>query len=324
MNRMNTLVCVAAIASLGACFSACSRAAVDVAAGEHRDHGAQAHDDAGASELERLAFIPPGECVFSARLVCGNLQALLVDRFEVTRAQWRAWYEHSAPEKTADEDEQIASWTPDTDRWPATFLSLVEARAYAAARDMRLLTSREWIRVASGTNLQPWPWGPSAASAVSNTLELHLMRPVAVGTFEQGKTPQSVYDMIGNAWEWVDAPLSWSGAESSPALEWALGGSYLSKLRPLWDVDFDGHWTFNQRELDARTRASDIGLRCAADAKTYLWEHRRQWGASPAAHERLASVGRAWGRDAVPLLDELSTRADSAPGLTWLLEGARR
>jgi hypothetical protein len=321
-------------ACLCSCFAACSRdagggtleTAVDAAAALHE--GPRVPAEARATELERVAFVPPGECVFPPQLVCGNSEALLVDRFEVTRAQWRAWYENSGVERSPEANEQIASWTPDTDRWPATFVSLVEARAFAASRGMRLLTSGEWIRVASGTNLQPWPWGPSAAHAVSNTLELDLMRLVAVGTFEQGKTPQSIYDMVGNAWEWVDAPMSWPALAGSPGLEWAMGGSYLSKLRPLYDVEFDAdnrrRWTFNQRELDARARASDVGLRCAAVAKTYLWEHRREWDASPSARERMISVGKLWGRDAVPVLDELAARPDSVPGLAWLLEGARR
>jgi len=286
-------------------------------------------EETALGELEELAFLPPAECVFPAladpALVCANSEALLVDRFEITRSQWRAWCERNATECPSDMQAFVASWTADTDRWPATFMTWFEAREFAASRGMRLLTSQEWTRVACGPGRQPWPWGPSAASAVSNSLELELYRLVAVGTFEQGRTPEFVYDMIGNAWEWVESPMPMPAMETAAGLEWTMGGSYLSKLDRLYGLTRNGErWSFMHQDLDPRTRSSDVGLRCTADAKTYLLEHAGRFGTSSAAHKRLVAIGASWGRDAVPLLEELAARPAAAPALTWLLAGARK
>ena len=286
-------------------------------------------EESALGELEELAFIPPAECVFPAlagpALVCANSEALLVDRFEITRAAWRPWRERNAATMSSDEAAIVAAWTPDTDRWPATFMNLFEAREFAASRGMRLLTSQEWIRVACGPGRQPWPWGPSAASAVTNSLDLELYRPVAVGTFEQGRTPEFVYDMIGNVWEWVDTPMPWPAMETAAGLEWTMGGSYLSKLGRLYDLTPHGErWNFSHQDLDPRTRSCDVGLRCVADAKTYLLAHAARCGTSRAARGRLVAIGASWGRDAVPLLEDLAARPGAAPALAWLLDGARK
>lgn len=295
--------------------------------GEGMSEGGQA-----LAELERLAFVPPAECVFpplsGPPLACVTAEALLVDRFEVTRAEWRAWCERASDASSPALAENLAGWREETGHWPATFMTLSEARRFAAARGMRLLTSAEWIRVACGPGRQPWPWGPSAASAVANTLDLELYRPVPVGTFEQGRSPELVYDLIGNVWEWVEAPMPWPALETLSGLEWAMGGSHLSKLGRLYDrvTDAEGaqRWNFIHQDLDPRTRASDIGLRCAAEAKPYLRGHASDWGTSESVRRRLVAVGSSWGRDAVPVLEALADEAGAAPGLAWLLEGARQ
>jgi hypothetical protein len=299
-----------------------------------------ARSEQAVSELESLAFVAPAECVFpplaGPPLACVTTHALLVDRYEVTRGQWRAWRARTADAVPAVESEISATWRTETDDWPATFMTLFEARDFAAARGMRLLTSQEWIRVACGPGRHPWPWGPGSASAVANCLDLELYRPVAVGTFEQGRSPDFVYDLVGNVWEWVDAPMPWPALETPVGLEWAMGGSYLSKRDRLYDraSDSDGvqRWSFSHQELDPRTRSCDVGLRCAAEARAYLRLHAADWGAGEEVRRRLIAVGAAWGRQAVPLLEELTDgRARSSaggavfsPGLGWLLAGARR
>lgn len=279
-------------------------------------------------ELERLAFVPPGVCIFPALseplIVCGNDEALLVERFEVTRADWRRWFEQEAEQDPVLKG-FVATWTPESDDWPASFMTLDEARRFARSRGQRLLTAREWIRVASGTRPQLWPWGKNAASSVANTLELNLGRPVPVGTFEQGRTPTSIYDLVGNIAEWVEDPVSGYTTSLGRSTAWAMGGSFFSRPRVLSEIDASLNvWSFNREELDPAARSSGIGLRCAAPAAAYLWEQAANWGADARARDRLTAVGASWGRDAAAVLDALCQR-DSAPAaLRWLLEGARR
>ena len=281
------------------------------------------------AELERLAFVPAAECIFAAPsvppLVCSNGAALLVDRFEVRRGDWRRWYLAQGGRDPWFEAE-IARWEPGSEDWPAAFMDLAEARRYAASRGMRLLTAREWVRIAAGPRLLAWPSGQNREAA-ANTLELGLGRPVPVGTFEPGRSPLGVYDLIGNVWEWVEDPILYPYTLAAPGFERAMGGSWLARKRRIHDIVETSerkYWAFREQELDARARAIDVGLRCAAVAGEWLWTHAPGWRASGDARERLVAVGAAWGRDALPLLDELCARPEAPRSLAALREGARR
>lgn len=267
-------------------------------------------------------------------IVCENSRALLIDRFEVGRDEWRRWYLSQTGAKDPLLLDAMSGWTSESGDWPASFMNLDEARRFAASRGMRLLTACEWIRAACGPRRHPWPWGYSSQSSTANTLDLDLKirRLVATGTFEQGKSPQSIYDLLGNVWEWVDEPIG-VAADSASSMSWAMGGSYLSMPRRSIELveEFDPatrrqiqRWAFHQQDLHVASRSSDVGLRCAADAAEYLWEHAGDFGASDAARLRLIEIGRAWGRASVPLLEELAARPSSPRSLAWLLDGARQ
>lgn len=304
------------------------------------------------AELERLAFVPPDAFALPALdgvpIVGDNLRALLVDRCEVTRGEWRDWLATQAARDPLLEA-WVAAWPAGaSEDWPATFMTLDEARTFAGERGMRLLTAREWLRIACGPRRQPWPWGSSAHTSVANTLELGLGRPVAVGTFEQGRTPLAVFDLLGNVWEWVEEPihsvapapraadgdlagLPPSGASAASAsFAWAMGGSYLAWPRRLFEIveEVDPgsrraiqRWSFYQQDLHPLARSSDVGLRCAADAEEYLWRTAPRLDGAERA--RLRGVGRAWGSAAIPLLERLCERPAAPIALRHLLEGAR-
>jgi hypothetical protein len=281
-------------------------------------------------ELEQLAFVPAS----SVRLppfvirseVCEVIEPQLVDRYEVPRGRWLAYQRQLGTAPSPDLAERLATWTEDTWSWPATWMSLDEARAFAGSRGMRLFTSREWLRVAAGSRGLPYPWGPSRANLVANTAELSLSRPLPVGSFEQGATTASTYDMSGNVWEWVEDPIETETPREADRsqLAWVMGGSFATALQPLYEVDKEGRLVFNSLTLDPRSRGDDIGLRCAVSARTYLAEHADGYGGDPETHARLVAVGRRFGRDAVPLLEELARSSRSTQALRWLLEGAMK
>ncbi|MBK7877861.1 MAG: SUMF1/EgtB/PvdO family nonheme iron enzyme [Planctomycetes bacterium] len=278
---------------------------------------------AAIEELERMAFVPPGEAVLLARtgtaLVCGNAEPLLVQRFEVTRREFRAWAleRASSPELAS----VVETWTEDTLDWPASSMTLDEARAYAADRGLRLPTVREWLRIASGTRAQPWPWGQNEISSVANTLALRFDRPTPVGTFEQGRTPFGTYDMLGNVWEWVLEPVD---PPLDPALAWSLGGSFASRQRRLYETGPDGHLALNVQELDAASRSTDLGVRCVAEAEAWLRLRADELESVSGARERLVRLGARWGSEVAPALERIA-RGDGAPEcVRWLLEGARQ
>ena len=281
------------------------------------------------AELDALAFVPVGACRILGRdgieVTFENRSALLVERYEVTRAAWIPWIESvTAADATVPEDFRSA-WPEASANWPASGMTLAEARGFAASRGMRLPTASEWIRIAAGTRAQPWPWGLGRASAVANTAELGLGRPVPVGAFEQGASPDSIYDLLGNVAEWVDPPLpaALGGEGDVRPLAWAVGGSYATRLWKIHELDRAGRIVVVHVDLDPAARALDVGLRCVVEARTWLLERAPHLGSTARERDGLRRIGARWGRDAVPLLEELNAMPTAPTSLRWLLEGAR-
>ncbi|MEM7308704.1 MAG: SUMF1/EgtB/PvdO family nonheme iron enzyme [Planctomycetota bacterium] len=279
-------------------------------------------------ELERLAFVPPAACTIDGYRPPYHDHsldaAILVDLYEVTRGDWLRG-EVVLPE------EALAAWDEQTDaqsvEWPATWMTRAEAREFARGRGMRLLTAREWIHVALGRRVHAFPYGASYQEAWANTLDLGLRRPVPVGTFESGRSrAYGAYDLAGNAAEWVDGWVPGYGDrdERTPGTGCALGGSYNDRLRRTYGPSL----AFFSVTLDPEHRAADVGLRCAADAREYLWAMAPRWGSGADAERRVRRVAEDWvrsaGRDAVlAVVRELADRDGAPEEIGWLLDGAR-
>jgi hypothetical protein len=282
-------------------------------------------------DIERLAFVPPGRCTIASGVDCSTDVALLVDRFEVTLEHWLALMD----EQYRPPREFRTHWTSDTGQYPITGMNLAEARVFAGLRGMRIPTVSEWMRIATGTAAQPWPWSAQDRESAANIEELGLDRTAPVGTFERGRTTDGVHDMLGNVWEWTEPPLPpgvipFSAISDTEHLgsvtvhtqpNWVMGGSYLSGARTLHGHDRRKNLYFFAEAVDPRHRGIDIGLRCIADAEVYLWKHAPEWD-DAAIRQRLVAVGERWGGRAVVLLQRLSQRPGAPDALTWLLEGA--
>jgi iron(II)-dependent oxidoreductase len=104
---------------------------------------------------------------------------------------------------------------------PATRLTWYEASALAAAMGGRLPTSSEWEWMAGG-GVRRYPWGDNAPErGHANLREGGLRRPSLVGSLPLGATPQGLFDVAGNVWEWTATTVPGSGAV-------VRGGSYNS------------------------------------------------------------------------------------------------
>lgn len=298
--------------------------------------GCAPENDAGEAallELEGLAFVPEERVLidsFLRLLLYENPQPLLVDRFELTRAQWRTFAAARPESVGAPMRERMREWANGQDDLPATFMTQAEATACADWRGMRLLSSDEWLLCALGPERRQYPWDAyERRDSVANTLELGLGRACAVGTFEGGRTPRGLYDMLGNVAEWagddVESRRSVAARRGDPRCS-ALGGSFRTWSRPIYrqvTAGDSGDRPYLAYRLDPRSRQDDIGLRCAVPAKDYLWQRAARWPTDAAARARLLAVGRTWGRSAAGLLDELCARANAPPALLSLREGAQ-
>ncbi|MBI3710378.1 MAG: formylglycine-generating enzyme family protein [Proteobacteria bacterium] len=165
--------------------------------------------------------------------------ALAVGKYHVTRGEYARFvkaagyagglgcYFWSGDEVKSDPG---TSWRdpsfPQTDRDPVVCVNWYDARAYAAwlarttGKDYRLLTEAEWEYAARGGTTTSRPWGDDANAGCryANGADLEMKkifsnRSVAhcrdgyvftspAGSFEPNAF--GLYDMLGNAWQWVE------------------------------------------------------------------------------------------------------------------------
>lgn len=135
--------------------------------------------------------------------------------------------------------------------------------------------------------------------------------PAPRSPFEQVPVIQRVRPV-----DWSITRLSFSTGQT------VMGGSYLWRRQPLWQVRSSAH-VFNARAVARSYFAADLGLRCVADAREYLRRGAQGWS-HPSLRPRLIEVGRRWGERALAVLEELAGEEGAPPALSWLLEGARR
>lgn len=290
-------------------------------------------------DLEALAFVPEGQTRKALTPIdAGVSEDLLVDRFEVTWAMWDRAPRGAEPGSVepfrpdADAPEALTSPREWLENAPAVGMTLPEARAFAASRSMRIPTFDEWMYCALGQRGRRAPAGsPQRGSA--NTSELGVARATPVGAFESGRTPDhGIYDLLGNVWEWIDAPpdpaRGWStiDVETRPeeavsrAEAWCLGGSFLTPERPTYTA---GRVCL-ALEVSAGHRASDLGLRCVTEAEGYLRGLPAGEALSAAERERVARVGQRWGPSASTLLARLQREGAGGAWVDALLAGASR
>ena len=258
-------------------------------------------------ELERLVLIP---AIPNQLYGGGVFEDLLIDRFEATRGDWQRIF-GSPPSSGAFLGDAALTDLSRLD-WPA-FCSLVEAREFARRRGMRLPTESEWRYVAGGPTSHRYPWGRARSESLANTLHLNLGRPLPVGCFERGRSAFGCYDMSGNVREWVEA----SSRLDRPSFGIALGDSYLTWLHELSEPS--GRYL-----LEERTRAPDLGVRCAMGARDWFEEHLDDLADSPGSQARLQAVGREFGSAGVLLLTQLLKDYPKSSALRALLKGADR
>jgi formylglycine-generating enzyme required for sulfatase activity len=110
---------------------------------------------------------------------------------------------------------------------PAVETSFDQALEACTNAGKRLCTLAEWDRACEGKEKRTYPYGSSFDAAACNGADLYAdpsaSAPKPSGAMPKCTTPEGVFDLSGNLWEWVDEK------DGSGNLRLLRGGGYSNK-----------------------------------------------------------------------------------------------
>lgn len=198
------------------------------------------------------------------------LLAFYIDLTEVTQAQFSQFsfaMGYPKPVVPVFQEELSLITRPDL---PVVGVSWDAAKSYCQWVGKRLPTEAEWEKAAGGDQSNKWPWGNDPVEKAVNLLGeedgYNYLAPP--GQFILGRSPYGLYDMAGNAAEWVsdgydphyykEAPFKIPKGPEKGKFRVYRGGSWndsLVNLRVAKRFAAAPHQT-----------SAVIGFRCAMDA----------------------------------------------------------
>ncbi len=128
-----------------------------------------------------------------------------ISRYEITNAQYRAFIA-ATDRPTPHGHNGEETWTDETlnaDTQPVVGVTWFDAQAFAEWVGGSLPTEAQWERAARGTVARTYPWGDTPPKARQHAnFARRYNRPLPVGQFPKGKSPNGIADLAGNVWEW--------------------------------------------------------------------------------------------------------------------------
>ena len=226
-----------------------------------------------------MAFVPEGRFPRGSRQLGGPderpVQNVMVgpfymDLYEVTHEEYERYLQatgHKRPNVMVFfEDLALLEGA----RQPVVGIDWRDANAYCGWAGKRLPTEAEWEKAAHGTVSMDWPWGTEFVKWYANVDgdEDGYRYTAPVGSFEKGRSPYGLYDMVGNVSEWVYDRYS--------ATYYRDGFLTLPKGPDTGSVRIHRGGSWNDHSTESRTtrrfavahyrRDATVGFRCAMDA----------------------------------------------------------
>lgn len=200
------------------------------------------------------------------------LDAFYMDRYEITVARYGNFLK--ATGKVNEPDDFPESDLKKFGDFPVVGVNWHGANNYCRWAGKRLPTEAEWEKAARGEDGRKYPWGSDEPTSAHARFGVSSRKPVypdgvsRVGTHPKGMGPFGMYDLAGNAWEWVadwystsfprDKSQNPKGPDSGTAKVIRGGG---------WMDPADRITATKRMYLNPNESLEDIGFRCARDPK---------------------------------------------------------
>ncbi len=193
------------------------------------------------------------------------LDAFYMDTYEVTTARYVLFMKETGREQPA----QWKDVNPTTDGERAVVgVTWHDADAYCRHYGKRLPTEAEWEKAARGTDGRMFPWGneePTRLHANFGSTWTGYETLLPGGSLEAGKSPYGLYELAGNAWEWVADWYDRDSYKSSPDRNPtgpSRSGSKVLRGGSWYDMLYDLRST-NRNYLGPKSTHFNLGFRCA-------------------------------------------------------------
>ncbi len=200
-----------------------------------------------------------------------RIDRYFIDRTPVTNQAFKAFLD-ATRYRPADDHNFLRDWQNGTfpDGWaakPVTWVSIEDARAYAAWAGKRLPHEWEWQFAAQSSDGRRYPWGQEwNASMVSPPDHGPTRRPPAdVTAFSHAASPHGVLDLVGNVSQWTD---EFRDEHTRAAI--VRGAASYQPLGSIWHFPQTYRLDEHQKYLlmsPGRDRSGTIGFRLVVDAQ---------------------------------------------------------
>jgi formylglycine-generating enzyme required for sulfatase activity len=164
-----------------------------------------------------------------------HIKSFYIDKYPVTNAEFKKFLDATLylPKDNLNflRDWKDGDFPAGWGNRPVTWVSIEDARAYAAWAGKRLPHEWEWQYAAQGTDGRLYPWGNQwNASAVPEPDKSRAMRgPDPVDAHGKGASPFGVMDLVGNVWQWTE---EFTDAHTRGGI--LRGGSYYRPQGSIW------------------------------------------------------------------------------------------
>lgn len=201
-----------------------------------------------------------------------DVRAFYIDRYPVTNEQFQKFIAgsgyHPKDGHNFLKDWKHGSFPEGWEAKPVTWVSIEDARAYAAWAGKRLPHEWEWQYAAQSSDGRRYPWGdrwrPEDVPAPDRGRTLR--GPDGVSAHPGGASPFGVEDLVGNVWQWTD---EFEDEHTRAAI--LRGGSYYQPQGSRWY--FPEAYELGQHGKlllmsPGRDRSGTIGFRCVVDVES--------------------------------------------------------